>query len=219
MSRRVPEAAVHQGLQVVRGHCDAGDGARGHRSGGSKRKRQVQRRRCHRVGARRPGSELRAVPEDGRRHLRRHRHAGRPGSGGGLPDHRQLVWTAAGRVRRGDHRPHAVPERGQRVLDERRTLSAAGHPGGALRRRCRSPAARHHLPGPDRRRPERPPRGTADDHRGRRRNPEVPASQGEGPATPAVHRGQPGPVVGPPARGAPTGPTPGATGRRGSSPR
>ena len=46
--------------------------------------RQVERRRRHRLGARRPGAVGGAVAEDGRRHLRRHRQApgARSGRGG-----------------------------------------------------------------------------------------------------------------------------------------
>ena len=48
--------------------------------------------------------------------------------------------------------------------------------GAPCRRRSRPPAARHHLAGPDRRRPERPAGGPPGHHRGRRRDPEVPTA-------------------------------------------
>jgi len=53
-----------------------------------------------------------------------------------------------------------------RLLDIQELLSDVGG---------RSPTARHHFPGPDRRRTERPSGGPADDHRGRGRDPEIPA--------------------------------------------
>ncbi len=97
---------------------------------------------------------------------------------------------------------HAVPQRRQRVRHQRRAVPPARHPGAALRHRRRSPAARDHLPGPDRRGAQRPARGAAADHRGGRRGAQVPAAQGEGRAPARLHRGQPHPGPGPAPRGA-----------------
>ena len=54
---------------------DAGARTGRHRRRRAQRVGQVERRRRHRLGARGPGAQRRAQPEDGRRHLRRH---GRP---------------------------------------------------------------------------------------------------------------------------------------------
>ena len=61
------------------------------------------------LGARRAGAERGAQPEDGRRHLRRHRQAAGARPGRGQPHDRQLGRPAADRVHRGHDHPHAVP--------------------------------------------------------------------------------------------------------------
>ena len=71
----VPEDPDPQGVQVVRRRHHARARAGRHRGGRPQRQRQVQRGRRHRLGARRPGAQRGALPEDGRRHLRRHRQA------------------------------------------------------------------------------------------------------------------------------------------------
>ena len=76
--------------------------------------------------------------------------------------------------------PGSCSDGGERVRHQRRAVPPAGHPGAAVGHRRGPPAARHRQPGPDRRRPQRPSRGPAPDHRGGRGRPQVPQAQGEG---------------------------------------
>ena len=145
--------------------------------------------------------------------------AARPRPGRGVAHHRQQRRPAADRLLRGHHHPDAVPHRRQRVRHQRGPLPAARHPGAAVRHRRRPPAARDRLPGPARRRPQRPPGGPPADHRGGGGRAQVPAPQGEGRAPARVDRGQPAPAAGPAPRGAPPAAAPRAPGRRRPPPR
>ena len=86
----VPQDADPEGLQVLRRHHRPRARTRGHRRGRAQRVRQVQRRRRHRLGARRAGAVGGALAEDGRRHLRRHRQAPGARARRGGAHHRQL---------------------------------------------------------------------------------------------------------------------------------
>ena len=187
---RVPEVAHPQRIQVVR-RCDDDAARTGRDRGGrSQRFRQVERGRRDRLGARRSGAEFRPQPEDGRRHLRRHRQTAGARPRRGHPRPRQLVWHLADRVHRGRHLAHVVPHRRERIRNQRGELSAARRAGAAERRRCRPPAARDRQPGSDRCGAQRPTGRPPGDHRRSRRGAQVPAPQGEVGASPRRHRGE-----------------------------
>ncbi len=112
--------------------------------------------------------------------------AHRARSGRGQSDARQLRRAAPDRVHRGHGHPHPVPHRRERVRHQRRPVPPARHPGAAVRRRGRPPAARDRQPGPDRCRAQRPARGPPGDHRRSRRRAQVPQAQGEGRAPPRL---------------------------------
>ncbi len=98
---------------------------------------------------------------------------------------------------------------------ERHVGAPVRHPGAPLGLGGRPHPARDRRPGPARRHLELPPRGPPLDHRGGRRDPEVPAPQGEGGAPARGHRGQPPAPGRPPPRGPPAAAAARAPGRGG----
>jgi hypothetical protein len=133
--RCVPEVAHPQRFQVVRRRHHPATRAGGHRRRRSQRVGQVERGRRHRwvLGAQAP-SAVRS-PEDGRRHLRRHRQATGAGSCRGDPHHRQLrgllpiefteVTISRTLFRTGDSE-YAINGVNCRLLDVQELLSDAG---------------------------------------------------------------------------------------------
>ena len=180
---------------------------------GPERLRQVQRRRRHRLGARRAGRQGAARRQDGGRHLRRHRRPAAAGPGRGDPHHRQRRRRAADRLRRGLDHPPDVPRRRQRVRDQRRGVPAPRHPGAAVGLRHRPRDARHRRPGPAGRDPVGPPGGPARLHRGGGRRAQAPQAQGEGAPQARRHAGQPDPADRPDRRAAPPAQAAGQAGR------
>ena len=101
------------------------------------------------------------------------------------------------------HQPHAVPQRRERVRDQRRRLPAARRAGAAERLRPRPRDARDRRPGPPRQRAAGLARGAPRLHRGGRRHPEAPPAQGEDPSQARRDGGQPHAAERPRRRAAP----------------
>ncbi len=186
----VPEDPHAAGFQVVRLGDDTALRAGHYLRGRAERVRQVQRRRRVLLGDGPAGGQAAARRQDGGRRLRRHvRPAGaRPGRGD--TDHRQQRRRAADRLRRGHHQPPAVPDRPERVRDQRQPVPAARRAGTALRYRPRPRDARHRRAGPPRRHTQRWSRGPPGADRGGGRRTQAPQAQGEGAAQARGDAGQ-----------------------------
>ena len=147
---------------------------------GPERLGQVERRRRHRLGARRPGPERGALPEDGRRHLRRHRQAlgARAGprssltidnSDGMVPIEFNEVTITRTLFRTGDSE-YAINNVPCRLLDIQELLSDAG-----VGRQQHVIISQGQIDAVLNAKPEE----RRLDHRGGGRRPEVPQAQGE----------------------------------------
>ena len=152
---------------------------------------QVERRRRPRLGDGRAGRQDAPRRQDGGRHLRRHRDARPARPRRGAAHDRQRRRRTADRVLRGDDQPHALPQRRERVRDQRRRLPAARRAGAAQRLRSRPRDARHRRPGPARQRAAGVPRGSPRIHRGGGRHPQAPAPQREDPPQARRDGGEP----------------------------
>ena len=151
-----------------------------HRGGRAQRQRQVQRGRRHRLGARRPGARARCAP-------RRWTTSSSPAPPSAARSGRAEVSLTI------DNTVGLLPIEFTEVTSPARCSAAAtaSTPSTACRAGCstsrsccrdsgrRPPAARDRQPGPDRRGAQRPARGSAGDHRGGGRRPEVPPAQGD----------------------------------------
>ena len=210
---RAPQGHDPARVQILRLRHDTAVRAGHHLCRRPQRLGQVQRRGRAVLGHGRAGGQVAARRQDGGRHLRRDDRAPAARPRRGLPHDRQLRRRSADRVRRGHHHADHVPQRRQRVPDQRRHLPAARHPGAALRLRHRPRDARHRRPGPARLRPARRPHGAAGVHRGGRRRPQAPQAQGEGAAEAGRDAGQSRPRPGPDRRTAAAAQAPRTAGR------
>ena len=98
---------------------------------------------------------------------------------------------ASHRVLRSDDQPHALPQRRERVRDQRRRLPPAGRAGAAQRLGPRPRDARDRRSGPTRQRPAGVARRAPRIHRGSGRHSQAPASQGEDPPQARGDGGEP----------------------------
>ena len=178
-ARVVPEEPDPEGVQVLRAADHLRLRTRRHLRRRPQRLRQVERRRRSGLGDGGAGRQDPPRRQDGGRHLRGHVDPRPARSRRGHAHHRQLRRRPADRVHRGHDQPHPVPQRIERVRDQRAGLPSPRRPGAPERLRPRPRDARDRRPGPARRRAAREPRGASRLHRGGRRNPQAPSPQGE----------------------------------------